>query len=195
MMIKSSNILLLLPVLSVVLFSATANAGRNYVPMMSEEDSSSVIAPDTTRVLDESIVIDVRRQDRFLETIPSQLLKGPELEHLNSFSVADALRYFSGVQLKDYGGIGGLKTVNIRSMGTNHVGVFYDGIQLGNAQNGQVDLGRFSLDDVDEISLHNGQKSDIFQSAKDFGTSGSIYIRTHIPKFAGDKRFNLKAAV
>ncbi len=150
---------------------------------------------DTTRVLDESIVVDVRRQDRFLETIPSQTLKGPELERLNSFSVADALRYFAGVQLKDYGGIGGLKTVNIRSMGTNHVGVFYDGIQLGNAQNGQVDLGRYSLDDVEEISLHNGQKSDIFQSAKDFGTSGSIYIRTRIPKFAGDKRFNLKAAV
>jgi vitamin B12 transporter len=31
--------------------------------------------------------------------------------------VADALRYFSGLQLKDYGGVGGIKTVNIRSMG------------------------------------------------------------------------------
>ena len=58
--------------------------------------------------------------------------------------MADALRFFAGVQLKDYGGVGGIKTVNIRSMGTNHVGVFYDGIQLSNAQNGQVDLGMFS---------------------------------------------------
>ena len=81
-------------------------------------------------------------------------------------SVADAIRYFSGIQIKDYGGIGGLKTVNIRSMGTQHVGVFYDGIQLGNTQNGQIDLGRFSMDNMEAISVYNGQKSNTFQSAK-----------------------------
>ena len=79
------------------------------------------------------------------EVIPVQSLSGDKLEKLAAHSVADAIRYFSGVQIKDYGGIGGLKTVNIRSMGTNHVGVFYDGIELGNAQNGVIDLGRFSL--------------------------------------------------
>lgn len=109
--------------------------------------------------------------------------------------MADAIRYFAGVQLKDYGGVGGLKTVNIRSMGTNHMAVFYDGIQLGNAQNGQVDLGRFSLDDVEEISLYNGQKSDIFQSAKDFGASGTIYITTRRPRFEEGKRANFKATM
>lgn len=41
--------------------------------------------------------------------IPAQKLSGEELKTLNSFSVADAIRYFSGVQIKDYGGIGGLK--------------------------------------------------------------------------------------
>ena len=72
------------------------------------------------------------------EVIPVQSLSGDKLEKLAAHSVADAIRYFSGVQIKDYGGIGGLKTVNIRSMGTNHVGVFYDGIELGNAQNGVI---------------------------------------------------------
>ena len=108
------------------------------------------------------------------EIVPSQRLSGKRLEGLSSFSVADAIRYFSGIQLKDYGGVGGLKTVDVRSMGTNHMGVFYDGIQLGNAQNGQVDLSKFSLDNVESISLYNGQKSDICQSAKDYGASGVI---------------------
>ena len=75
------------------------------------------------------------------EIFPVQELSGRQLHQLSSHNVADALRYFSGIQIKDYGGVGGLKTVNIRSMGTNHVGVFYDGIELGNAQNGTVDLG------------------------------------------------------
>ncbi len=117
------------------------------------------------------------------EVIPAQKLSGEELGRLNSFSVADAMRYFAGVQVKDYGGIGGLKTVDMRSMGTNHMGVFYDGIQVGNAQNGQIDLGRFSMDNIESISLYNGQKSDIFQPARDFGSAGTIYLRSRRPSF------------
>ena len=79
--------------------------------------------------------------------------------------------------------MGGIKTVNIRSMGTHHLGISYDGIQLGNAQNGQIDLGQFSLDNVEEITLYNGQKSAIFQPASDFGHAGAIYIRTKEPEF------------
>ena len=126
------------------------------------------------------------------EIVPSQSLKGAELQRLNSQSVADALRYFSGIQLKDYGGVGGIKTVDIRSMGTHHLGIFYDGIELGNAQNGQIDLGQFSLDNIEEISLYNGQKSAIFQPASDFGNAGSVYIRTRKPRFFNGKNYNLK---
>ncbi|MBC9930162.1 TonB-dependent receptor [Chitinophaga qingshengii] len=128
----------------------------------------------------------------YKEVIPAQKLSGEALKSLNSFSVADAIRYFAGVQVKDYGGIGGLKTVDMRSMGTNHMGVFYDGIQLGNAQNGQIDLGKFSMDNIESISLYNGQKSDIFQPAKDYGSSGSIYLRSRKPVFDSTKTTNFK---
>jgi outer membrane cobalamin receptor len=87
------------------------------------------------------------------------------------------------VQLKDYGGVGGLKTVNIRSLGTNHVGVFYDGIAIGNAQNGQVDMGRFSLDNMEAVSLYNGQKSALLQPARDFASASAIYLATRKPVF------------
>ena len=126
------------------------------------------------------------------EVIPSQTLAGEQLEKLSSNSVADALRYFSGIQLKDYGGVGGIKTVNIRSMGTNHLGISYDGVELGNAQNGQIDLGQFSLDNVEEITLFNGQKSAILQPASDFGHAGAIYIRTRAPRFEPGKNYNLR---
>lgn len=125
------------------------------------------------------------------EVIPSQTLTGEQLEKLSSHSVADALRYFSGLQLKDYGGVGGIKTVNIRSMGTNHLGISYDGIELGNAQNGQIDLGQFSLDNVEEITLFNGQKSALLQPAADFGHAGAVYIRTRAPRFSEGKNYNL----
>ena len=127
------------------------------------------------------------------DIIVPQVLKGIELERLNALSVADALRYFSGIQLKDYGGVGGIKTINVRSMGSQHTAVYYNGIQLGNAQNGQVDLGRFSLDNMEEIQLFNGQKSDIFQSAREFGAAGNVYLTTRKPYFKENERVHVRA--
>lgn len=145
-----------------------------------------------TEILNEVVVTASRPK---VEIIPAQMLNGEELKRLNSNNIADALRYFSGIQVKDYGGVGGIKTVNIRSMGTNHTGVVYDGVELGNAQNGQIDLGQFSLDNIEELSLYNGQKSEILQPAKDFGTAGSIYIRTRAPKFGPNERYHLRACM
>ena len=122
--------------------------------------------------------------------VPAQELKGEQLRALNSHSVADAVRYFAGVQLKDFGGVGGLKTIDVRGMGSQHVGVFYDGIQIGNAQNGVVDLGKFSLDDFEVISLYNGQRSTIFQSAKDYASSSAIYLQSKKPVFKANKSTN-----
>ena len=127
------------------------------------------------------------------DVIVPQTLKGAELKRLCALTVADALRYFSGVQLKDYGGVGGIKTINVRSMGSQHTAVYYNGVQLGNAQNGQVDLGRFSLDNMEEIQLYKGQKSDIFQSAREFGAAGNVYLTTRKPYFKNNERAHVRA--
>ena len=129
------------------------------------------------------------------EISPAQVLSGEKLERLSSYSVADAIRYFSGAQIKDYGGIGGLKSVNIRSLGSQHVGVFYDGIEIGNAQNGIVDLGKFSLDNMEAISVYNGQKSSIFQPAKDFASASAVYLQPKYPVFAPQKKYNLSVGM
>lgn len=152
---------------------------------------------DTSKIfqLRQVNIATVRAGIRHTSATPVQLLKGSELTRLNSFSVADALRFFSGVQLKDYGGIGGLKTVNVRSLGSMHTAVFYDGVQLGNAQNGQVDLSRFSLDNLEEIALYNGQRSEIYQPAKAFSAASSIYMRSARPEFKPGEHRHIRVGV
>lgn len=135
------------------------------------------------------VVFGNRRPEKI---IPAQVLAGDALQRLSVHSVADAIRYFSGVQIKDYGGIGGLKTINVRGMGTQHVGVFYDGVQLGNAQNGQIDLGKYSLDNMAAVTLYNGQKSSGVQSAKDYASASAVYLQTRTPEFTEGRRYNLK---
>lgn len=158
-------------------------------PMIAQQQDTF---SDTVLSIGEVVVYRNRIQK---EITPVQVLSGKELRKLSVYSVADAVRYFSGVQVKDYGGIGGLKTVNIRSMGSHHVGVFYDGVELGNAQNGVVDLGRFSLDNMEAISMYNGQKSAIFQPAKDYASASAIYLTTRKPFFKKDKPYNLNVGV
>ena len=149
-------------------------------------------SPPDTLVLDASVVAAFRQPDKI---IPAQALQGEQLQKLSALSVADAIRYFSGVQIKDYGGIGGLKTINVRSMGSQHVGVFYDGIQLGNAQNGQIDLGKYSLENMESVTLYNGQKSTAVQSAKDYASASAVYLQTRTPVFSGKRRTHLKASL
>lgn len=146
-------------------------------------------ADDSTKQIREVVV---KSRMKFAETTPQQTLKTEQLERLGNHNVADALRFFSGIQVKDYGGIGGMKTVNIRSLGSEHLGISYDGIQLGNAQNGQIDLGQFSLDNVEAISLYNGQRNSILQTATDFGSAALVMIRSRRPVFDNGKSYNLQ---
>lgn len=138
-------------------------------------ENQELAQDDSVRTIAE---VTIRSRIKHHETIEPQLLKGAELEQVNAHNVADALRFASGVTMKDYGGLGGLKTVNLRSMGSEHVGIYYDGIELGNAQNGVIDLGQLSLDNIEEVGIYQGQRSAILQSASDFAHAGSIYIRT-----------------
>jgi vitamin B12 transporter len=164
--------------------------------LMAQTGTTKTLKSDSLNKVNQLKEVQINRVKvtrRQTSSAPLQILSGAELQRLNSLSVADAVRFFSGVQLKDYGGIGGLKTINVRSMGTNHTAVFYDGVQLGNAQNGQVDLGKFSLDNIEEIELYNGQKSTVFQSAKGFSSGSSLYLNAKQPVFEKGQNDHLTA--
>lgn len=141
-------------------------------------------------------IVDVHAgQSLLVAPVPVQVLSKQTLQRINSLSVADAMRYFTGVQLKDYGGVGGLKTINVRSMGSEHTAVFYDGVQLGNAQNGQVDLGRFSLDNIEEIQLYNGQRPHLLQAARAYASASSIYMEARSPQWDADEKSRASASI
>ena len=128
--------------------------------------------PDT---LDASVVSAARRISPPVERAPKEVLE-------RSASVADAIRDFSGVQLRDYGGAGGLKTVNVRSLGSAHTAIFLDGVPIDNAQNMQPDLGRLDVEDLETIELYTGQKSELLQSAREYGSANSLHLETAAPR-------------
>ncbi len=125
---------------------------------------------------------------------PLQRMDRAALERFGALEVSDAVRHFSGVSVKDYGGIGGMKTVSVRSLGAQHTAVCYDGVAVGDCQSGQVDISRFSLDNVSALSLTIGQGDDIFQPARMLASAGVLAIETAHPDFDKDA-FRLTARV
>jgi outer membrane cobalamin receptor len=68
--------------------------------------------------------------------VPTQSLSREQMHSLNALQLSDAIKHFAGVTVKDYGGIGGLKTVSIRSLGAEHTAVSYDGVAVTDFQTG-----------------------------------------------------------
>lgn len=147
--------------------------------IMCGNNASAENTEPTDTVLNLKHVV-VTAQRRPIATVQS--LTGKELQSLSSTSVADALKYFAGVQIKDYGGLGGLKTVNVRSLGSQHVGVYIDGVRLTNAQNGNIDLGKYSLSTLESVSLYNANKLDRCQSPSEYASGATVYLRTRRPE-------------
>ena len=130
------------------------------------------------RQLQEITINQYRLSKQSLSPTPLQILSEVELRRISSLSVADAIRYFSGVQLKDYGGIGGLKTISVRSLGANHTGVMYDGMMVGDAQGGQIDLGRFSLDNIENIQLSVSRPETILMPARAYASAAVLSLNS-----------------
>jgi len=116
---------------------------------------------------------------------PVQSMGEMQIKTLPGYTVADALRMFSGVTLRDYGGIGGLKTVMIRGLGANHTSVFVDGFPVNDVATGQTDLGHIPLDGIGSVSLTVGNAMQMCLPARARSAASLVEIETQIPYTAG----------
>ena len=146
-----------------------------------QPDTAALTKADTLAL--DAVTVSAPRSVESLSSAPLQRVSETLLSETGAVSLQEALRTFSGVSVKDYGGIGGLKTVNIRSFGAQHTGVSYDGITQANARNGQVDIGRFNLDNVGSIELDIAGCDDIFRSARLASYVGTLSINSKRPEF------------
>lgn len=150
---------------------------------------------DSLQYLPEVVITEKYQNSEIRSSSPLQILLQKSIENLNALQVSDAVKHFSGVTVRDYGGIGGLKTVSVRSLGANHTAVNYNGFTVNDVQTGQIDIGRFSLDNVDVISLNSGQSDNIFQPARMFASASVLNIQTIAPRFDDNEKLNGRASL
>ena len=137
----------------------------------------------------EDVIVKARRMPAKITSATSiQVLSKEDLRNLGLQNMGDAVKRFAGTNVRDYGGIGGLKTVSVRNLGAAHTAVSYDGVAISNTQAGQIDIGRFSLDNVSSLSLAVGQDENMLQSARLYASAGVLNIETERPQFEENQR-------
>ncbi|MBR1835378.1 MAG: TonB-dependent receptor plug domain-containing protein [Bacteroidales bacterium] len=156
---------------------------------------STLSAQDTTRSAVTLPAVSIIQTNTRPETIkaqtPTQVASSEKMEQLGDAQLSDVLRRMVGVTLKDYGGIGGIKTVSARGLGSQFSTLTIDGVAVTDCQNGQVDLGRYMLGNSSYISLSNGQVDNSLNSARAYSAGSIINMETHEPEF-GIRPFNLR---
>ena len=145
---------------------------------------------DTAKKLKE-VNINVKSLPQINTITPAQQISASDFDRYSAVSVADAIRDFAGVNIKDYGGIGGLKTVSVRGLGANHTAILYDGVEINDAENGEVDLGKLNLNGVQQITLYNAQPGDILAPARSFASASVISIKTFHPDLTVAKPYQV----
>ena len=151
------------------------------------------VLPDTTVLIREVEVQGAAVRGDVTSGTLSQSITAVEAERLGMSDISDAVRRMAGVTVKDYGGLGGMKTVSVRNMGAAHTAVAVDGVPVSNCQGGQIDLAQFSLWQTGNITLSVGHGDDLMQSARTLAAAATLQLTTRMPEWTDRRSWSLEA--
>ncbi len=132
-------------------------------------------------LLPEVDAVDALLPDAVTSAVPLRRVSRDDMHRLGFAGLPDVLKYMSGVSVRDYGGVGGLKTVSVRGMGAKHTAVSYDGVVVTDAQSGVVDVGRFPLNNLSAMTLAMGQGAAALRSARESSASALLALQSMLP--------------
>ena len=138
---------------------------------------------DTVKRLEEVTVSGQRTPTTLRTAAPTQVLDAEQMEKLGAMQLSDAVKQMAGITLKDYGGVGGIKTVSARGLGSQFSAVTLDGVPVDDSQNGQVDLSRYLLGNAAYVSFSQGQEQSSLLSARAYAAGNTLNMETSEPQF------------
>lgn len=134
---------------------------------------------DTIKEIEEIKVI------RFHKSIEEHsTLNKKQILQLAPADIGELLQYMNGVTVKNYGGIGGMKTLSNRGLGGEHSQLIIDGQPINDAQNGQINFATIQSNNVEQISVDLRSKTQSELLPVSALVKGSnVLIRTYEQEF------------
>jgi len=107
---------------------------------------------------------------------PNKIVAQQEIQIASPLQLSEVLNFSPGINIRNYGGLGAMKTVSIRGSGSMRSLILLDGMPLNSSQNGSFDLNNIAVSMIDNIEVIRGGASAIFGGN---AIGGAINIRTN----------------
>lgn len=156
--------------------------------------SFPIFAQDTAKVLRTVPIIEFfpiqYRIAELSDASPKYYISQEVLKALGARDIGDALKFIPGAQVRDYGGVGGVKTVSYRSLGATHTGVSLDRNPVVNNQVGSINLSSFESFGLRSMSFSTGQPQALSAMASAYLPANQLNIQTKLAQY--QDHFNLE---
>ncbi len=146
-----------------------------------------IFAQDTNETkIKTEVVVESSKPNQQLQSFSSSYFTFDKIKLFKFARTNDVLSFFPGVYIRDYGGIGGIKTISLRGFSGTDAGILIDGVKINNQQNGLVDLTLIPINFFEKVEVHRGGLS--FFSGNN-SSAGIFNFSTHFPK---NKKFEFE---
>ena len=112
----------------------------------------------------EEVTVTATRGNALVSEVPASvdIIDAATIELQKPQNLAEVMKNIQGVNIKDYGGLGGIKSVSLRGSSSGQVLVMVDGQRINDAASGQVDFSRISVEGVEKIEVVRGGGSALY---------------------------------
>jgi len=112
----------------------------------------------------EEVTVTATRGNDLVSEVPASVsvISAETIKLQKPQNLAEVLQNVQGVNIKDYGGIGGIKSVSVRGSSASQVLVLVDGQRVNDTASGQVDFSRISVEGVEKIEVVRGGGSALY---------------------------------
>lgn len=140
-------------------------------------------------------IVILQKQDTFSLNSLDQQITRKEIQSIPYEDVGVITQKIAGISLKNYGGLGGLKTFSFRGISGNHSVVMLNEFALNNHQVGQIDLGGIQAENIENIRFNSVSDPSFLYPVSSLVAANSLNIQTFENRFSAEKyqlRFNSK---
>ena len=138
--------------------------------LLSQQDTTNYLIKD----------INIKDSINSENILINKILNLKYIENSNKQSLSGILNGINGINLKDYGGGGGMQLISIRGSNSNQIAYIYDGFKLNDKNNGAFNSSLFNLNNISNIAVQNIGNSSKYGSNSLFG---SLILNSKIPSY------------
>jgi outer membrane cobalamin receptor len=113
------------------------------------------------------------------------------IEDLAPTDLGVLLKRVAGATIADYGGVGSMKTMSMRGLGSTHSGLLINGYPQSNAQSSQIDFGNIQVENIENITVQLSPSGNITVPVSSQMQGNFVSVETFEQSFT-NQRFSFR---